>query len=116
MRYLSDRRAKAAAALHALHIDSQQDGIIPLYEASLDEVFSLPNAPLCSLTPEQLVRFAQILDTGLFKSYLLIQPALLRPLCSRPNWCEVTEVEEELRARKVSRRERRGAMSECTTQ
>ncbi|KAL1752471.1 hypothetical protein FB107DRAFT_219865 [Schizophyllum commune] len=100
MRYLSDRRAKAAAALHALHIDSQQDGITPLSEASLDEVFSLPNAPLSSLTPEQLVRFAQIVDTGLFKSYLLIQPALLRPLCSRPNWCEVTEVEEELRARK----------------
>ncbi|TRM64266.1 hypothetical protein BD626DRAFT_556986 [Schizophyllum amplum] len=100
MRYLSDRRAKAAAALHALHIDSQQESISPLSEASLDEIFALPNAPLSALTPEQLVRFAQVVDTGLFKSYLLIQPALLRPLCSRPNWCEVSEVEEELRARK----------------
>jgi Vam6/Vps39-like protein vacuolar protein sorting-associated protein 39 len=40
-------------------------------------------------------------DTALYKSYLLIRPALLGPLCRVANWCEVSEVEEELRAREV---------------
>jgi len=54
------------------------------------------------LTPDQLVRYAQIVDTALFKSYLIVRPGLLGPLCRVDNWCEVSEVEETLAAREVS--------------
>ena len=62
---------------------------------------SLPNLPLNALSPEQLTRFAQIVDTALFKSYLVVRPALLGPLCRVENWCEVSEVEEVLQEREV---------------
>jgi hypothetical protein len=102
VRYLSDRRPKVGGALEALHINpSQSHQIAFLSETSTEDLFALPNAPLSSLTPEQLLRFAQIVDTALFKSYLIIRPGLLGPLCRVPNWCEVSEVEEELRAREV---------------
>jgi Vam6/Vps39-like protein vacuolar protein sorting-associated protein 39 len=88
--------------LDALHINpSQLHQIAFLSQTSADDLFALPNAPLSSLTSEQLLRFAQIVDTALFKSYLVIRPGLLGPLCRVPNWCEVSEVEEELRAREV---------------
>ncbi|KIJ98466.1 hypothetical protein K443DRAFT_9137 [Laccaria amethystina LaAM-08-1] len=60
---------------------------------------ALPNAPLSALTPDQLLRFTQIVDTALYKSYLIIRPTLLSSLCRIANWCEVSEVEEDLRAR-----------------
>lgn len=72
-----------------------------LSTTSTEDLFGLPNAPLSALTPEQLVRFAQIVYTALFKAYLLVRPALLGPLCRAGNWCEVSEVEELLRAREV---------------
>ncbi|KAF8150879.1 hypothetical protein B0H34DRAFT_155040 [Crassisporium funariophilum] len=102
VRYLADRRPKLRAALEAVNIttESQSHLASPLSEASLDELFALPNAPLSALTPEQLLRFAQIVDTALYKSYLIIRPALLGSLCRIANWCEVSEVEEDLRARK----------------
>ncbi|KZT73130.1 hypothetical protein DAEQUDRAFT_722252 [Daedalea quercina L-15889] len=100
MRYLSDRRPKVDGALKALSITSAEADRWPdLSAASLDELFALPNAPLQALTPEELVRFAQIVDTALFKCYLLVRPGLLGPLCRVSNWCEVSEVEEALRAR-----------------
>ncbi|KAF9815620.1 hypothetical protein IEO21_04480 [Rhodonia placenta] len=100
MRYLSDRRPKIDGALRALSITSAQSHQMPnLSAASREELFGLPDAPLSALTPEELVRFAQIVDTALFKSYLLVRPGLLGPLCRLPNWCEVSEVEEVLRAR-----------------
>lgn len=99
-RYLTDRRPKVAGALAIVNITSAQSHQWPtLSETSTDELFSLPNVPLSSLTPQQLMRFAQIVDTALFKSYLLYRPALLGSLCRVANWCEVSEVEEELRAR-----------------
>ncbi|KAF5327421.1 hypothetical protein D9619_004692 [Psilocybe cf. subviscida] len=100
--YLSDRRFKLRAALETINItpENQSHHASPLSEASLDELFGLPNAPLSLLTPEQLLRFAQIVDTVLYKSYLIIRPALLGSLCRVANWCEVSEVEEDLRARK----------------
>jgi hypothetical protein len=103
VRYLADRRPKLGAALQKVGItpESQSYQTSPLSEASIDELFSLPNAPLAALTPEQLLRFAQIVDTALYKSYLIIRPALLGSLCRVANWCEVTEVEDDLRARKV---------------
>jgi hypothetical protein len=103
VRYLSDRRPKVGGALQALHINpSQSHQIVFLSETSVEDLFALPNAPLSTLTSEQLLRFAQIVDTALFKSYLIIRPGLLGSLCRVPNWCEVSEVEEELRAREVS--------------
>ncbi|RPD61108.1 hypothetical protein L226DRAFT_534756 [Lentinus tigrinus ALCF2SS1-7] len=99
MRYLSDRRPKIAGALTAFHITPMQSHEMPhLSATSKEDLLNLPNAPLSSLSPEELVRFAQIVDTALFKSYLLVRPGLLAPLC-RVGWCEVSEVEELLRDR-----------------
>ncbi|TBU49828.1 hypothetical protein BD309DRAFT_850781 [Dichomitus squalens] len=99
MRYLSDRRPKIAGALSAFHITPTQSHEMPhLSTTSVEDLLNLPNAPLSALTPEELVRFAQIVDTALFKSYLLVRPGLLGPLC-RVGWCEVSEVEELLRER-----------------
>ncbi|KAI6042930.1 vacuolar sorting protein 39 domain 1-domain-containing protein [Pisolithus marmoratus] len=99
-RYLTDRRPKVAGALATVNITSAHSHQWPtLSETSTEELFSLPNVPLSSLTPQQLIHFAQIVDTALFKSYLLYRPALLGSLCRVANWCEVSEVEEELRAR-----------------
>ena len=101
MRYLSDRRPKVAGALSAFHITPTQSHEMPhLSTTSTEDLLALPSAPLSSLTPEELVRFAQIVDTALFKSYLLVRPGLLGPLC-RVGWCEVSEVEELLREREV---------------
>lgn len=104
VRYLSDRRPKIGAALQAVRITPQNQSheIASLSETAVEELFELPNAPLSELTPAQLLRFAQIVDTALYKSYLIIRPSLLGSLCRVPNWCEVEEVEEDLRKRQVS--------------
>ena len=87
MRYLSDRRPKIAGALTAFHITPMQSHEMPhLSATSKEDLLNLPNAPLASLSPEELVRFAQIVDTALFKSYLLVRPGLLASLC-RVGWC-----------------------------
>lgn len=100
LRYLPDRRPKIAAALAAVHITpSQSHRLSPLSETSTEELFALPDAPLSALTPDQLLRYAQVVDTALFKSYLIVRPGLLGPLCRTENWCEVSEVEEVLLAR-----------------
>lgn len=102
--YLSDLRRKVSGALTALHITSSEAAREdPLSEASIDDIFALPNAPPSSLTPQQLFRYAQIVDTALFKSYLVARPGLLGPLCRLDNWCEVSEVEAVLRERGVRR-------------
>ena len=89
-------------ALEAVRITPSQSHQFPfLSETSVEDLMSLPNLPLTSLSPEQLTRFAQIVDTALFKSYLAIRPALLGPLCRVENWCEVSEVEEVLQEREV---------------
>ncbi|KAF7375244.1 Rab guanyl-nucleotide exchange factor [Mycena sanguinolenta] len=102
LRYLTDRRPKVDKALATVGItpEDRSHEISPLSETSVEELFALPNAPLSALTPEQLLRFAQIVDTALFKSYLLVRPGLVGSLCRISNWCEVSEVEEELLARK----------------
>lgn len=111
-RYLTDRRPKVAGALATVNITSTQSHQWPtLSETSTDELFSLPNISLSSLTPQQLIRFAQTVDTALFKSYLLYRPALLGSLCRVANWCEVSEVEEELRAREVYSRSNLGMLN-----
>lgn len=102
LRYLGDRRPKLWGALSALHISpAQSSEHASLSATSIEELFSLPNSPTSALIPDQLVRFAQIVDTALFKSYLAIRPSLLGPLCRIDNWCEVSEVEQVLRSRQV---------------
>lgn len=103
MRYLPDRRLKLLASLEALHITpAQSHRHASLSETSSDSLRAIPDASFSSLTPEQLVLCAQVVDTALFKSYLAVRPGLLGPLCRRDNWYEVAEVEEMLAARGVS--------------
>ncbi|TFY80314.1 hypothetical protein EWM64_g3699 [Hericium alpestre] len=97
LRYLPDRRQKVAGMLETFNITpSKSHRHAALSETSVDDIFAIPSAPVSALTPEQLIRYSQIVDTALFKSYLIIRPGLLGPLCRRPNWCEVSEVEEVL--------------------
>jgi Vam6/Vps39-like protein vacuolar protein sorting-associated protein 39 len=46
---------------------------------------------------------AQVVETALFRSYLLFRPSLLGALCRIENWCEVEEVEGMLLEAKVSK-------------
>lgn len=102
LRYLSDRRPKLSGALATHNISPAKSFELPfLSEASIEELLALPDAPLSALVPSQLLRYAQIVDTALFKSYLVIRPSLIGSLCRVDNWCEVSEVEEVLRERKV---------------
>lgn len=100
LRYLPDRRQKVAGALEAFQITAalshQYSGIS---DSSVEELFEIPSSPMSSLTPEQLIQYSRIVDTALFKAYLIIRPGLLGSLCRLPNWCEVEEVEEVLTAR-----------------
>lgn len=102
LQYLSEMRRRINNQVEALKISPSQAHQFPvLSETSVEELFELPSIPLPSLTPEQLTRFAQIVDTALFKAYLIIRPGLLGPLCSLPNWCEVQEIEEVLMEKEV---------------
>ncbi|KAG8910095.1 Vacuolar morphogenesis protein 6, partial [Tulasnella sp. 408] len=99
--YLGDRRPKFSGALQTFGITPAKAPELPnLSETSVDELFALPNQPPPSLIPEQLLRYAQIVDTALFKSYLVVRPSLVGSLCRLDNWCEVAEVEEVLKERK----------------
>ncbi|CAE6456533.1 unnamed protein product [Rhizoctonia solani] len=99
--FLVDRRPKIPAALQPFGITAAQSADLPaLSAASVDELMALPSAPLSTLTPEQLVRAAQLVDTALFRLYLFTKPSMIGALCRVDNWCEVVEVEEALRARK----------------
>ena len=102
LQYLPDRRQKLLGALEAFHITpAQSHRHASLSDTSRDSLRGIPDTPFSSLTPEQLVLCAQVVDTALFKSYLVVRPGLLGPLCRRDNWCEVAEVEETLAAREV---------------
>ncbi|KAF8841813.1 hypothetical protein BDN67DRAFT_900734 [Paxillus ammoniavirescens] len=101
-RYLTSLRPKLAGALSSSHnITPSQSHLFPaLSSTSPASLYALPSGvPLTELSEEELVKRAQIVDTALFKSYLIGRPSMLGPLCRLPNWCEVGEVEEELRAR-----------------
>ncbi|VDB94289.1 unnamed protein product [Peniophora sp. CBMAI 1063] len=100
LQYLPDRRAKLASALEAFNISASESHMhSALAESSVENLYALPNSPLRSLTPEQLVRCAQVVDTALFKTYLIVRPGLVSALCRRENWCEVSEMEEMLKER-----------------
>ena len=103
-RYLTSLRPKLAGALASHHITPSQSHLFPtLSSTSPASLYALPSGvALTNLMEDELVKRAQIVDTALFKSYLIGRPTMLGPLCRLPNWCEVEEVEEELRARDVS--------------
>ncbi|KZT39975.1 hypothetical protein SISSUDRAFT_1113449 [Sistotremastrum suecicum HHB10207 ss-3] len=96
LEYLPDRRQKFLSLQNQA---TRASLLPPLATIPADELLSLPNVSPSYLTPNQLLRFAQLVDTALFKSYLIIRPSLIGPLCRIGNWCEVAEVEELLRAR-----------------
>ncbi|KIK98408.1 hypothetical protein PAXRUDRAFT_823887 [Paxillus rubicundulus Ve08.2h10] len=101
-RYLTSLRPKLAGALSSSHnVTPSQSHLFPALSSTTPaSLYALPSGvPLTELTEEELVKRAQIVDTALFKSYLIGRPSMLGPLCRLPNWCEVEEVEEELRAR-----------------
>jgi len=103
LRYLSDRRPKLSGALAGVGISPDKSFELPfLSETSVEDLLSLPDGSLSALVPDQLLRFAQIVDTALFKAYLVIRPSLVGSLCRVSNWYEVSEVEEVLRERQVS--------------
>ncbi|KAF8127072.1 hypothetical protein EV363DRAFT_1518382 [Boletus edulis] len=100
-RYLTSLRPKLSGALASHHITPSQSHLFPtLSSTSPAALYALPSGvALTDLSQDELVKRAQIVDTALFKSYLVGRPSMLGPLCRLPNWCEVVEVEEELRAR-----------------
>ncbi|GEM08903.1 rab guanyl-nucleotide exchange factor [Rhodotorula toruloides] len=96
VRYLTDRRQKYAQAVAALLPSLRLTPPSVRPAANADELLSLPNEPLTKLSPDQLARVAQVVDTALFRSYLATKPVMVGPLCRIENWCEVAEVEELL--------------------
>jgi hypothetical protein len=105
LHYLSDRRQKVLGALS--HVPPAALGPLEttlpvLSTVPKDELLSIPSIPLTRLTPEQVYRVAQLVDTALFKAYLAVRPSLVGSLCRLDNFCEVVEVEEQLKERKVS--------------
>ena len=91
VRYLTDRRQHVNKALAALRptIRPTPSSAAEAPLATSEELLMLPDAPLTSLSPLQLQRVAQTVDTALFKCYLAIKPSLLGPLCRLDNWCEI---------------------------
>ena len=97
---MPDRRAKLGSALEAFDISAAESHRHSLLaESSIEDLYDIPNLPLRSLTPDQLVRCAQVVDTALFKTYLIVRPTLVSALCRRDNWCEVSEMEGMLKER-----------------
>lgn len=103
LRYLTDRRQKVNKALTNLRSSVRPTPSMSIGPASAEELLALPDGSMTKLTPQELHRVAQIVDTALFKCYLAIRPSLLGSLCRLDNWCEVEEVEELLTNAKVNR-------------
>lgn len=104
LRYLADRRQKVNKALAALPESERPGTADDVPNANSDELLALPDAPLTSLSSAELRKVAQVVDTALFKCYLLVRPTLLGPLCRLDNWCKAEEVEGLLLSAKVSTR------------
>ncbi|GAA6062923.1 hypothetical protein JCM10212_007154 [Sporobolomyces blumeae] len=96
IRYLTDRRQRYSQALAALEPSSRPSPSSHRTPSTPEELLALPNSPLTDLSPAQLARTAQVVDTALFRSYLATKPSMVGPLCRIENWCEVEEVEELL--------------------
>ncbi|KAK4684616.1 Vam6/Vps39-like protein vacuolar protein sorting-associated protein 39, partial [Tremellales sp. Uapishka_1] len=99
--FLSDRRQKLTGAISTMSSPLPAESTLPpLSSVPPAELHSLPSIPMTEYEPEQLLRMAQIIYTGLLKVYLVARPILVGSLCRIENWCEVAEVEELLKAQK----------------
>jgi hypothetical protein len=102
MYFLSDRRQKLTGAIKLLGAPlPSESSFPPLSAVSAFDLHRLPSIPMTEYDPEQLLRMAQIVYTGLLKVYLVARPILVGSLCRIENWCDVDEVEELLKAQKV---------------
>lgn len=105
MYYLSDRRQKLTGAIGSLADPLPlESSVPPLSTLSATELHDLPSMPFPEMSPDQLLRMAQVIYTALIKVYLVARPVLVGSLCRIENWCDVEEVEELLKAQKVSRK------------
>ena len=100
MYFLSDRRQKLNAPMATVSVPAESS-LPPLSSLSAETLRSFPSIPFSEMDPEDLLRMAQIVYTGLIKVYLLVRPILVGSLCRIENWCDVEEVEGLLRAQQV---------------
>ena len=102
MYFLSERRQKLTGAIGALSEPlPAESSLEPLHSLPATELFSLPSVSMTDLEPDQLLRVAQVIYTALIKVYLVARPVLVGSLCRIENWCDVQEVEELLKEKKV---------------
>lgn len=102
MYFLSDRRQKLAGAISALSNPLPAESTIPpLSSLSGEDLHEIPSIPMTEYDPTQLLRVAQVIYTALIKVYLVARPVLVGSLCRIENWCDVEEVEELLKEKKV---------------
>jgi hypothetical protein len=122
LHYLSDRRQKVLGALRSVPPETlasfspdslttnssnpsseltSSSPLPPLSSLPISDLLSIPSIPIASLSPEQIYRVAQVVDTALFKAYLVVRPSLVGSLCRLENFCEVEEIEGVLRDKKV---------------
>lgn len=105
MYFLSDRRQKLTGAISSLPASSPlpPESSLPAFSSlPASALHSLPSIiPFSEMHPEQLVRMAQVVYTGLMRVYLKARPVLVGSLCRIENWCDVKEVEGLLKEKKV---------------
>lgn len=93
-RYLADMRFKLSRWLHS-DATAPADG-----EAEVRMLFSLTNDtqdPSVECTPDlEFEEAAIVVDTTLFRAYMLSRPQLVGPLVRRPNRCIPSVVQEML--------------------
>ncbi|OWZ49934.1 hypothetical protein C368_06859 [Cryptococcus neoformans 125.91] len=104
MYFLSDRRQKLTGAISSLPASSPlpPESSLPAFSSlPAPALHSLPSIiPFSEMHPEQLVRIAQVVYTGLMRVYLKARPVLVGSLCRIENWCDVKEVEGLLKEKK----------------
>ncbi|PLW47262.1 hypothetical protein PCANC_12409 [Puccinia coronata f. sp. avenae] len=104
IRYLTDRRQQVNRAFGATQdrqgLKEEEGGQGGEGKQAVEDlqpsetIFQLEDRPISEIeTRAELVQVAKVIDTSLFKSYLVLRPTMLGPLCRLPNWCEVEQVE-----------------------
>jgi hypothetical protein len=112
IRYLTDRRQQVNRAFGATQdrqgLKEEEGGQGGEEKQAVEDlqpsetIFQLEDRPISEIeTRAELVQVAKVIDTSLFKSYLVLRPTMLGPLCRLPNWCEVEQVEGLLMEAKV---------------
>lgn len=102
IRYLTDRRQKYTQSLSALLPSSRPSPLDQRSSLTGSELLELiPDEPLGKLEPQVLARVAEVVDTALFRAYLVSKGGVMvGPLCRIENWCEVEQVETLLSEKK----------------